>query len=556
MDVKLRATAFLALGLAGTCLAPAAVERVLLVPVDDRPATTQFAQMIGDMAGVQVDTPPGRLLGRFLQPGNPEAVVQWLDENLATYDALVVNTDMIAYGGLIASRTDRTSFSLAVKRIRELTRLRKKFPGLQIYGFSSVMRLAPTATKQTKPWRNELARLVELTELAKATGDPKTKASVAALRAKVPAAEVQRYMAVRDRDHRIQQELLRMTSQGVFQFFALGQDDAKPVGPHVPEVKRLRQMAQNLAIGEKVIFAAGIDQLSNVLTSRAVLAPTDWKPKVRVVYADEAGRQKVAFYESETVDDSLRDQIIGSGSEFARPGESFDYSLYVNTPDPKAFALDAFLQSLKSEVDQGMPVAVADINLGKTGTADPRLFEALTSEGRSSRVLAYAGWNTAGNTMGTTIPAANVYMFARRAQVDALHREVALRTFILHRLVNDFEYHQYVRPEAYAMIDRLPGASREETYGHQLEQVDTLVKADLGARLAKRFEEQLQGTRFFAGSQQYEVTGLRDVEIGLPWPRAYEVRMSFKIDVSSPEEADIDLSQIPILPLGPIKKSF
>lgn len=542
------------LGVGVVCAAAMAgtkVQRVLLVPVDDRPATTQFAQMIGDLAEVIVETPPADYLGRFTQPGKPEKINAWLREHLGDYDAVIVNTDMIAYGGLIASRLDRTSLSLAVNRLREFWKIRREFPELKVYGFSAVMRLAPTATKTNKSWRQELAKFVELNEKFKVTPDPKLKAQLDGLRLKVPPQELTRYYSVRSRDFKVQQELLRMASAKVFDLFALGQDDAKPVGPHVPETSRLKEMASNLAIRHKVLFAAGIDQLSNVLLSRALIEGDGWHPRVRVVYADEAGKQKVAFYESDTVDQSLKDQIVGSGALFAKPGESFDYSLYVNTPDPRAFALDAFLNSMKSEVDQGFPVAIADVNLGAAGVADPRLFDAVTSGGRSSRVLAYAGWNTAGNTMGTTIPAANIYLLARRTEVPAVQREVALRKFILHRLVNDFEYHKYVRPEAYAMIDKLPHASREETYGTEFDKVDELVRTDLGERLDYRFREQLKGTRFFADSQQYEVVGLSDVSIALPWPRAYEVKMSFSLDVAQVNARDqFDPERFPILPLG------
>jgi hypothetical protein len=215
----------------------------------------------------------------------------------------------------------------------------------------------------------------------------------------------------------------------------------------------------------------------------------------------------------------------------AGPNEDFDYSLYVNTPDPDQYSLDAFLGSLESEVDQGFPVAVADTNLGKGGIADPRLFDVLTKEGRSARLLAYAGWNTAGNTMGTTIPAANIYLLARRQRVEPLVREIGLRTFVLHRLVNDFEYHNFVRPVAYAMIDAFPNASREETYGDEFDQVNATVQQDLGKRLDARFKNQMLGTRFFAGNQQYEVVALEDVEISLPWPRAYEVQLDFRLIV-------------------------
>jgi len=338
-----------------------------------------------------------------------------------------------------------------------------------------------------------------------------------------------------------------MRQQNAFTFLLLGEDDSKPTGPQKIERQRYADMAKNLNLKEdQMTMAAGIDQVANLLVSRAMSDSVAWAPRVRVVYADEDGRRTIGNYESLPIEDSLQSQLRASGATVAGPNEDFDYSLYVNTPDPDQYntpdpdqySLDAFLGSLESEVDQGFPVAVADTNLGKGGIADPRLFDVLTKEGRSARLLAYAGWNTAGNTMGTTIPAANIYLLARRQRVEPLVREIGLRTFVLHRLVNDFEYHNFVRPVAYAirpvayaMIDAFPNASREETYGDEFDQVNATVQQDLGKRLDARFKNQMLGTRFFAGNQQYEVVALEDVEISLPWPRAYEVQLDFRLVV-------------------------
>ena len=251
---------------------------------------------------------------------------------------------------------------------------------------------------------------------------------------------------------------------------------------------------------------------------------------MRIVFADDDAIKHVAAYESESIESSLREQLLVSGATPVGPNESFDYSLYVNTPDSSTLRLKVFLDSLKSEVDQGFPVAVADINLGKSGTGDPALFNVVTENGRAVRLLAYAGWNTAGNTMGTAIPAANVYLLARKEQVDPLVREVALRKFVLHRLVNDFEYHSFVRPEAYAMVKEMPNSSKAEASNADYQKLNDFVSEDMRKRLIEQFSKQLLGTRFYVGSKQYEITGLKDVKVYLPWPRAYEVRLEFDVE--------------------------
>jgi hypothetical protein len=198
--------------------------------------------------------------------------------------------------------------------------------------------------------------------------------------------------------------------------------------------------------------------------------------------------------------------------------------------EPEPFA--RFQQALTSEIDQGFPVAVADINIGKDGTSDAELFSTLKDGDRMFKLLSFAGWNTAGNSLGTAIPTANIYLLARRLKVDAFRREVAQREFLLHRFVNDYAYHKITRPQAYALIDASPRASREETYGLPFDEVNDFVSTDLKLHLDKYFADDFMGKRFFAGTQQYEVTGLSDVKIFLPWPRAYEVRLEFKIQAT------------------------
>jgi hypothetical protein len=250
---------------------------------------------------------------------------------------------------------------------------------------------------------------------------------------------------------------------------------------------------------------------------------------LRIVYSDEAQKTKIANYESKQIQSGIKDQILSSGARIAVGDEDYDYTLYVNVPDRREEPFAQFQQSLTQEIDQGFPVAVADINIGKDGTSDAELFATLNQADRMFKLLSFAGWNTAGNTLGTTIPAANVYLLARRLQIDPLKREIAQREFLLHRFVNDYAYHKITRPQAYEMIDASPRASREETYGQAFDEVNDFVSRDLRSHLDRYFVDDFLGRKFFVGATQYQVSELTDVKIFLPWPRAYEVRLEFKL---------------------------
>ncbi|MBI5705956.1 MAG: DUF4127 family protein [Armatimonadetes bacterium] len=503
-------------------------ERILLIPLDSRPAAGQFAQMIGKMAGVRVELPPAELLGRFTTPGQSDAILDWLrDQDYSDVIATVVSTDMVAYGGLIASRVNDVPLETATRRISRLAIIRQRHPDTAFYGFSSITRLWPTATKAAAAWRLQLAKYEEMKDRYRRTLSEDARRSMENLQAKIPPIEIRNYEATRERNHLLQRTLLGLVRDKVLDYLVLGQDDAQPYGPHVPEQQQLRTLCLRYAINHKVYLCEGIDQHANVLTSRALLTHYNWAPKVRIVYSDSKGVTKVANYESKIVAQSLQDQLFASGATPAPAGTDYDYSLYLNTPDPDPDERQKFVTELQQEIDQGFPVAVADINLARDGTADPVLFSALWEKTRIMKLLAYAGWNTAGNTMGTAIPAANAYLLARRLRSDPQGREVAQREFLLHRIVNDYAYHKFTRPEAYRMIDSTLRASRDEIYDADFQRVQTLVQTSLTKHLQEYFKTQFLGRRFFAGTSQAEITGLEDVRIFLPWPRAFEVQIEF-----------------------------
>lgn len=517
--------------LLGTVLS-AGAQQIILVPLDNRPATGQFAQMIARMAGVTVRVPPDEMLGRFTTPGQPEEILTWLEgQDLKNTLAVIVSTDMIAYGGLIASRTIDVPLEQATQRLNRLEALKRNNKATPFLACTSVMRLTPTATKSAAAWRLQLGRYAEIKERYRRTQDKKYLQTLRNLEAKIPPQEIQRYDQIRSRNHLVQLQLIQQLKSFTYDYLLFGQDDAQPYGPHIPETQKLRAKATSSGVGGKVYFGEGVDQMANILVSRALLKAREWTPRVRLVYSDDAEKKSIADFESKTIEDSLRDQLYSSGS---RPsaGDQYDYALFLNTPNRRNDKFYEFTEALTTEVDQSFPVAVADIDLGKDGTSDPELFAALNQQGRMVKLLAYAGWNTAGNTMGTTIPAANTYLLARRIPGGELQRELSRREFILHRFVNDYVYHKYVRPRAYQMIDATPDASREETYGPAFDSVNSFVQQELSRYLEETFNTQFLGQKFFAGSKQYEIDGIENIKIGLPWPRAYEVRLEFNLRAS------------------------
>jgi hypothetical protein len=524
----------------------ASAEKILLIPLDSRPATGQFALMVAKMAAVDVLMPPYEDLGRFTDPGRPDDILAWLEsQDLKDVSAVVCSADMIEYGGLIASRTGETTAQTAIQRMNRLVAAVRREPHVRLYVFSATMRLLPTATSKASRYAMALGQYEEAKAKYMMTEDGVDRRAIPRLRRALPAGVIQQYEATRQRNHAVQEQLIRMQAAGNFDYLIVGQDDARPYGPHVPETVQLRRLTDSLKAQDQVFFCEGVDQHACVLVSRALLQEAQWQPRVRVVYSDDQGKDLFASYESKPIKDSLSDQLLASGARPAGPSDEYDYTLYLNTPRRREANFQQFVSDMASDIDQGFPTAVADIDLARNGTADPELFQSLWENRRMMRLISYAGWNTAGNTMGTAIPAANVYLLARRSStVDPLEREVAQREFLLHRLVNDYAYHMYTRPRAYQMIEDDGIGTSEEIYGSEYDKVNAFVQRDLTDRLMDYFNEQFMGQRFFAGTEQYEISGIEDIKVWLPWPRPYEVRLEFHLN-TKPVDASTGASPPP-----------
>ena len=507
--------------------------RIILIPLDNRPAAGQFAQMIADIDGAQVIMPPYELLGRFTSPGNPDAILQWLNsQDMSNVSCVIASADMIAYGGLIASRDGAVSEPTAMARLQALQKFANKVqPHTRVFVFSSVMRLAPTATLATRSWRAQLANYVTAREQLQESGR-KSSYSLNALKKKLPDGQLEKYDFARKRDHDVQMALLQMT-RDTFDYLIVGQDDAQMHGPHVPETKQLIAYSQKLGVEGKVYFCEGVDQNSNILVSRALLKAANWVPRIRVVYSDPYGRSKISAFESKSVQQTVTDQVYASGARIVGRDDPYDYTLYVNTPDRRELYFQDFMDDLRNEMDQNLPVCLADINLAPDGTCDREMFEDLRQENRLMKLLAFAGWNTAGNTLGTAIPTANITLLAQKMKYDPVKLQIAQKRFLLHRIVDDVLYHRMTRPKAYALIDSLPDGHREETYGDSYTVLTSYVRKDMTSVLNTTFDSQLKGLKFTTdGGNTYEFSDLDNVRVFLPWPRAYEVRLEFGLSVS------------------------
>ena len=498
----------------------------VVVPLDDRPVTAQLPRLLGSIAGVRVVEPPRALLGHYLVPGDPDAIVRWLRSDAPRgARAYVVSSDMIVYGGLVASRIPGTSRAVAYTRLQDLAAFRATRPGASFAVFGTVMRLAPTG----------VPKLGAAASFAFAGGDiwgpiqqyanlpdpPQTveqSAFAAKLRAQLgPALDA--YLDTRARDRDVDLFALRLAAEGSFDRIVLGQDDAGPVGLHLRDLAALRGFAARWLPPSRAAIEPGADELGMVLVAATLAREAKSLPRVRVIYSRVDGGSVNDPLEFAPIATTIADLIRSCGATQVAAAAAADVDLFVRVPRTGDADEAAFVAAIEHDVvpaasGAGPPVvvAVADLSfLTANDYADQRrLTQDLIARQIAGRVDAFASWNTVANTVGTALPEAiAVHAGRRMGTYDAR----AHATFTLMRYVDDVAFHADVRPQLNADLSAV-GIDDH-----------TFLSPDVAQRVASQNRAQLwpDGLDLLAQiAPQFRDAGFT---ITLPWDRTFETEL-------------------------------
>ena len=515
--------------------------RMLLVPIDDRPAVAQFAVMIGAIADHEVKMPPSDLLGRFTVPGNPEKIREWLQaQNYEKVDALIVSVDMLAYGGLVASRSVKVSVEKALERLEFFKWLKKKHPRIPIYAFSVIMRVAPTADASTRPWRDRLARWAELKDRAQRTGDPKTATELAELDKGLEPSIRTDYLASRKRDLAVNLAALDLAKNRIIDALVFLQDDAREYGLHRQDQEVLRRRLKEFNMEQTVPVYNGADEGSLTLVSRAAVEKYKRPIRIATVYSSQSSREVIAPFEDHPLHYTVENQIRSAGGLMVQEGQKADYRLYINGPKTTDSEFESFTLHLTEDLKAGRQVALADILFPPPhySGSDERLIGILQKEGLLDKLTAYAGWNTAGNTLGTAIPQANLRILFQSRLADSPERSAralaAQLEFLLHRFVGDYIYHDIVRFQINRRLRQGSSDPTDEFTAETYARINRLTEEQLRPEIEEFFAKNFQGKSYSLGAAgsalSMKIKGLQNLVIRLPWPRTFEVAVEYRMD--------------------------
>ena len=235
-------------------------------------------------------------------------------------------------------------------------------------------------------------------------------------------------------------------------YLILSQDDAKPRGIHVADRERLIAETEKLKLTDKIAVQPGADEVSMLLLARATNRLYNTAPRIKAVYSSEELANKAMPFEDRALRETVSFHIKATGSREVSDEKDADLLFYVYVSRFEAGRAASFAEEIAEKIKQGKRIIVADIDpKGDVQGGEPNFTAELGRRGVLPELYGYASWNTAGNTIGTTLPQGVVFAAARSKLINtnaASRVWTAQNWFTFHRVLDDYYYHTEVRAKA------------------------------------------------------------------------------------------------------------
>ena len=506
---------------------------ILVVPLDSRPPCTDYLVSLARMAGYQIILPPRELMDSYQKPANVVHMRKWLRQNVAMADAAIISVDMLIHGGLLASRKGTGSNGAASEVLNLLDTVHKNHPQVRLFAFSIIPRLLIPENPHTEKFRQPMIEWSMLQETTTLFDNPRDFEKLQRLEAEVPFEIINRYRALYAANHQLNRNLVKLAQNGVLSGLVLGQDDSAIFGLGNLERQRLENEISRLPQMRKKIFVTrGTDEVALTLLGPATDMANETKYKVFVHYTETHTATAILPYMPRPLMQTVAEKLAISGAEPTSSIFEADFILVVHAGNSQSreAQLKTNADQIKSWMEQGRNVAVVDLATDwiEKQTLLPYLQR---NETPLYQLLAYAGWNTASNSIGTVITQSIMSLSGRNTSEAsvALSRDLARVEFISDRILDDWYYQKIFRHQLNESLEK--------------QKIDPYNLKDAQKNVAKQINHHLFNAhlQYIRRSWQKAVIPLYapghgsyalyngTLKTGLPWDRTFEIYVDSKI---------------------------
>jgi hypothetical protein len=494
------------------------MKKVLLLPLDERPCNFEFPVKIFNSPAFQVIRP--EKLGDKKTPADPESIRDFLLSQAAEADAAVISVDTLLYGGLIPSRLHCLGEEEAEKRLGVLREMKEKNPALGIYGFHCIMRCPSYSSSDEEPDYYEnfgeeihlIGKYTHMKSLGLCGGEELEK-----LLAKVDGKALADYTGRRAFNLKWNCRSLDLVEDGTLELLVIPQDDSAPYGYTAMDQKIVREKISDKLIQNKVLMYPGADEVAMTLLSRVMNDLNGRRPGVYVRYASVKAPYLIPNYEDRSLGETIKYHLMAAGCWMTPELSQADFVLCVTAPGENMMESDLqpacnipydvernlteMLWFIDTCIQKKIPVALLDnayVNGGEIA-----LVRLLNQEKHLLDLIAYAGWNTSANSMGTVVAQAVCWLYWGNTKS---HYD-----FLVERYLEDVGYCAIIRKE----VTHLELPSLGMSY------FDVKEKRGVVAEMVRKRLIAFQHLYLSSLGDQVKID-----QVYMPWARMFEVGIS------------------------------
>jgi hypothetical protein len=501
---------------------------VVLLPLDSRPPCTQFVEQLGQIAGIRVLLPQPELLDNYKTPANKKELRIWLRQVSPQADAAIISTDMLIHGSLLASRLSMGSTEDTNEVLDLLTVIHQESPHLKMYAFNIIPRLLIADNQENITYQKNMLKYSVIKDQVYTFENTEDINTIHSLEKQLPANVIQHYTALYEKNTTLNLTLMNMVEQGVLAGLVIGQDDGQPFGiPNMNKQQLQHQLAQKPSLANKVFITRGTDEVAISLLGHIAIEYSNDHPKVFVMYSNHDAAQLIMPFMPHTVAKTVQEKIRIAGAVEAGKIDQADFILYVHVGtanNQSTFSSSA--EQVSNLLDQGYQVALVDLT-ESFQVSETLLPVLLAQEVAISKLIAYAGWNTTSNSIGTAVTQASIFTKALKkesnlAEAIAVYKENL--EFLTARFLDDLYYQKEINPYINKQLQRrkIDPYHLQTAYYQTNAQVQKMMVSRGKHLLREGLRKSPITIRTDQGLEQIVITDL-EIQTYLPWQRTFEI---------------------------------
>lgn len=499
--------------------------KILLVPLDERPCNYDYPQYIAESAAdTQLIIPPRKLLGEKKISANLDALWKYVDDCAQNVDAMILSMDMLLFGGLIPSRIHHLLEKNVDEYVLKVKQLKEKNPKLRIYASQCIMRCPSYNSSEEEPDYYEqygelLFERMYLTD--KKSRNETDESELETLnRITIPDEIIRDYEWRRKFNLEYNIKIAELVNDSAIDFLVIPQDDSSPYGyTALAQREVIRYLTKN-DLESRINIYPGADEVGISLLARCINDINKNKTKVFSFYSSTLGPTIVPLYEDRPMDESLKYHLDVTNSYGVLTPAEADYILAINSPGKfmqESFDQNKrdvtytsnrnllyFVKEIERYISQGYRVAICDSAFSNGG--DAQLIKYLDERNLLDKIIAYAGWNTNCNTLGTVL---GMSIFNLESS------SFNFRNHLVLRICEDYIYQAIVRQEI--INDYLP---KNNLSYYDFKNKQDEVEKEIGNRIYQKYN-------MLNISKVYPI---KKLSVNMPWKRMFEVGLKIEVE--------------------------